>query len=254
MTGVRWTIAGVLLLGLQSLATRRRPQFPTAAALAQISLTALLLLVLGNGLLCIAELRVESGTSALLIATTPIWMLLIDALRARRAPPALALAGVALGSTGVAILVGKGAGNADAFSSAIIVAASVAWAAGSIYARGRDHGPSTASFEMIAGGLLCIVAGLLLGEAAQVRLDAITAPSLWGMLWLITGGAMAGYSAYAYAIRRLPTATVATYAYVTPIVAVTLGAFVLHEPVTWNVVAGGAAVVASVVLILLGRV
>ena len=72
------------------------------------------------------------------------------------------------------------------------------------------------------------------------------------MVWLITAGAMLGYSAYAYAVRTLPTATVATYGYVNPVVAVILGASLLHEPVTWNIVAGGAAVIASVVLILLG--
>jgi len=72
------------------------------------------------------------------------------------------------------------------------------------------------------------------------------------MLWLIVGGAMIGYTAYAYAVRTLPTATVATYGYVNPIVAVILGAIVLHEPVTWRVLAGGAAVLLSVILILLG--
>jgi len=70
------------------------------------------------------------------------------------------------------------------------------------------------------------------------------------MLWLITAGAMVGYSAYAYIVRTLPVATVATYGYVNPVVAVMLGALILHEPVTWNVVAGGAAVIASVLLIL----
>lgn len=98
-----------------------------------------------------------------------------------------------------------------------------------------------------------LVVGLLLGEASHLRIAAISVPSLWGMAWLITAGAMLGYSAYAYAVRTLPTTTVSTYGYVNPVVAVILGATILHEPVTWNIVAGGAAVVASVVLILLAR-
>jgi drug/metabolite transporter (DMT)-like permease len=73
------------------------------------------------------------------------------------------------------------------------------------------------------------------------------------MLWLIVGGAMIGYSAFAYAVRTLPTPTVATYGYVNPVVAVILGAIVLREPVTWRLLAGGAAVICSVVLILLGN-
>jgi drug/metabolite transporter (DMT)-like permease len=94
--------------------------------------------------------------------------------------------------------------------------------------------------------------GLLGGEASHLRLHDISAASLWGMAWLISGGAMLGYSAYAYAVRTLPMATVATYGYVNPVVAVILGALILREPVTWNILAGGAAVIASVVLILVG--
>ena len=86
-----------------------------------------------------------------------------------------------------------------------------------------------------------------------MHVSAIAPESLWGMLWLIVGGAMIGYSAFAYALRTLPTATVATYGYVNPVVAVILGAIVLHEPVTWRLLAGGAAVIVSVALILLGN-
>lgn len=253
MTGVRWLVAGALLFAWQWVTSAKKPALPSRAELRHIVVTAVLLLVLGNGLLCVAETHVESGTSALLVATTPIWLLLIDGLLVAKAPPAMAIGGVVLGSAGIALLVGRGAGNADAFFSSVIIFASISWAAGSIYARGKEHRRLTAAFEMLAGGALCIVVGLATGEASQLRIDAVSAASLWGMVWLITGGAMVGYSAYAYALRTLPVATVATYAYVTPVVAVILGALILREPVTWNVVAGGSAVVASVVLILIGN-
>jgi drug/metabolite transporter (DMT)-like permease len=252
MTGVRYFIAGVLLFALQWLAAKKKPPLPRPEQLAQIAVTGLLLLVIGNGFLCVAETRVETGTAALLIATTPIWMLLIDALRTRKAPSAVAIGGIILGSAGIAMLVGRMSGHADVLLAGLIVLASIAWAAGSIYLRGKDTGPFSASFEMIAGGVFCVVVGLFVGESSRLHIHAISAASLWGMVWLITGGAMAGYSAFAYAVRTLPTATVATYAYVNPVVAVVLGALILREPVTWNIVAGGAAVVASVVLILLG--
>ncbi|HZV77027.1 MAG TPA: EamA family transporter [Candidatus Babeliales bacterium] len=252
MTGVRYIVAGALLFGLQWLLSKEKPALPNREDLVHIVVTAVLLLAIGNGLLCIAETRMETGTSALLIATTPIWMLLIDAVRTKTLPTAAELAGVVLGTAGIAVLVGRGAGHANLFFAFLVLLSAISWAVGSIYVRGKRHGPLTPSLEMFAGGVIGTLLGLLSGEAAHLNVRAISAESLWGMLWLITGGAMAGYSAFAYAVRTLPTATVATYAYVNPVVAVILGALVLREPVTWNVAAGGAAVVVSVVVILLG--
>jgi drug/metabolite transporter (DMT)-like permease len=253
MTGIRFATAGSLLFALQWIGSKEKPTLPNRGSIVAIVVTAVLLLVIGNGLLCIAETRVESGTSALLLATTPIWMLLIDALRTRSVPSRAAMAGVVIGSAGIATLVGRGAGNANVLFASIIMIASSAWAAGSVYARDKDHGPMTASLEMFAGGVLCIIVGLLAGEASHFRVRAISPQSIWGMVWLITGGAMLGYSSYAYALRALPVATVATTSYVNPVVAVILGAMVLREPVTWNILAGGVAVVGCVVLILIGN-
>ncbi|HEY1883306.1 MAG TPA: EamA family transporter [Candidatus Cybelea sp.] len=252
MTGVRYAIAGLLLLSWQWLTAKHKPGLPSRRELLRIASTAFLLLVVGNGLLCLSETRVESGTSALLIATTPIWMILLDALRARRLPSLLAVAGLIVGSVGIAVLVGRGAGHANALFAGLILLASLSWALGSVFVGREHHHPFTASLEMSIGGALCIVVGLASGEASQLHVAAISAASLWGMLWLITGGALVGYSAYAYVVRVLPTATVATYGYVNPIVAVILGALVLGERVTWNVLLGGVAVVLSVILILLG--
>jgi len=252
MTGVRYMVAGAALFALQWLLSKEKPELPSRKDLLHILVTAVLLLTVGNGLLCIAETKMEVGTSALLIATTPIWMLLVDAVRTRTLPTAAELVGVVLGTAGIAVLVGRVAGHANLFFALLVLLSAISWAVGSIYMRGKRQGPLTASLEMFAGGVLGTIAGLSLGEASHLQVHAISATSLWGMLWLITGGAMAGYSAFAYAVRTLPTATVATYAYVNPVVAVILGALLLHERVTWNVAAGGAAVLASVVVILIG--
>ncbi len=252
MTGCRYVIAGSLLFALQWLFTKEKPAMPTRDQLTRIAITAVLLLVVGNGLLCVVETRQESGTSALLIAGTPIWMVLLDSLRARRMPGAVAIAGTIVGTAGIVALVGKSTSHAGALLSALLLLASLSWAVGSIYAGDGKHHPFTAALEMTIGGLSSLLVGLSLGEAGHFSLATVTAQSLWGMLWLITAGAMLGYSAYAYAVRTLPTLTVATYAYVNPIVAVILGVLILREPVTWHIVAGGSAIVASVVLILLG--
>ncbi len=253
MTGFRYIVAGCLLFALQWCFTKARPSLPDRRELVQITIVAVLLLCVGNGLLCLAETRVQSGTSALLLASTPIFMVMLDALRSRRTPSAMAMCGIALGTAGIAALVGRGAGNADPWSAGIVLAGAFSWALGSVYAGGRRLGPFTASLEMIVGGILCSIVAVALGETSHLHVRSITTQSLWGLLWLITGGAMLGYSAFAYAVRMLPTATVATYGYVNPVVAVILGALVLGEPLTWNVLVGGAAVIVSVVLILLGN-
>jgi drug/metabolite transporter (DMT)-like permease len=253
MTGVRYLIAGVLLFALQWAFSKAKPTLPTRSEFFQISIIAVALLTIGNGLLCIAEQHVESGTAALLIASSPIFMVLLDALRARKAPSVTAMAGIVVGTIGIVALVGKSPVRGDVVMAGLILLSSFAWAAGSVYARGTTHHPLTASLEMIVGGALSVLVGFALGEASQVHIGGIARESLWGMLWLIVGGAMIGYSAFAYAVRTLPTATVATYGYVNPVVAVILGAIVLREPVTWRLLAGGASVIASVVLILLGN-
>lgn len=255
MTGARFVVAGGSLLALQWLFAREKPKMPTRVQLGHIALVALLLPAVGNGLLCLGETRIESGTAALLIASSPMFMVVLDAIRTRRAPSATAAVGIAVGVVGVAALFGRSPAHVDRLMAALILFSSFSWAAGSVYARSLpEHHPWAASLEMLIGGLISLLAGLAIGEAATLHLGEIAAASLWGMLWLIVGGAMAGYSAFAYAVRTLPTQTVATYGYVNPVVAVILGTLILHEPVTWRIVAGGAAVIVSVVLILLAPV
>jgi drug/metabolite transporter (DMT)-like permease len=253
MTGTRYVIAGGLLLGAQRLFSNEKPSLPSRAELRRIAVIAILLLPIGNGLLCVGETRVETGTAALLIATSPMFMVVLDAIAARTVPTAIAITGVIVGTAGIVALVGKSPAHADALMASLILISSLAWALGSVYARGRSaHHPLTASLEMLIGGAVSVIVGLAIGEATQVRIATIAPVSLWGMLWLIVAGAMIGYTAFAYAVRTLPTATVATYGYVNPVVAVILGALILHEPVTGRLLAGGMAVIASVVLILIG--
>lgn len=252
MTGCRYLVAGLLLFGLQWVFLKEKPGWPNASQFLRIGIIGVLLLAVGNGSLCLAETRVESGTAALLIASSPIFMVLVDAIRSRKAPSALAVTGIVIGSIGIGFLVGKSSLHADLFMAALILFSSFVWAATSVYARDTPHHALTAPLEMTIGGAFSILAGLALGETSRLHVAAITSESLWGMLWLVVGGAMIGYSAFAYVVRTLPTTTVATYGYVNPVVAVILGALVLGEPVTWRILGGGAAVVASVALILLG--
>jgi len=255
MIGVRYMIAGILLFALmRALAPRdRKPPLPSPKQVAHIAITGVLLLTIGNGLLSVSETRVDTSIAALLTASTPIWMLLLEALRVRKPISTASIAGLIVGTLGIGLLVGAPSGQADLFYTMLLLLSAFSWALGSVYARATEHHPLAAPIEMFIGGALAAIVGLCLGEASHLDLARISLQSWLGMLWLITGGAMAGYTAFAFAVRTLPAATVATYCYVNPVVAVLLGVTFLHEPLTWSVAAGGAAVIASVVVILVGN-
>lgn len=255
MIGTRYVIAGAILLGLQWLLAPRhkKPPLPTLRQLFHIAVVGVLLLTIGNGLLAVSETRVDTSIAALLVASTSIWMLLLEAIRVRKPIGGASIAGLVLGTLGIALLVGKPSGGSDVFYLLLLLLSAFSWALGSIYARGTEHHPLTAPIEMFTGGLLAAIIGLCVGEGSHLNLAAVSLQSWLGMLWLIIGGALAGYTAFAYVLRTLPAATVSTFNYVNPVVAVLLGVTFLHEPMTWHVAAGGVAVIASVVVILLGN-
>ena len=253
MAGTRYVIAGAILsLGLliwkRDLLARLTPASWKAIAIMGFSL-----LVVGNGMLCYIETAMPSGIASIVVATVPIWMLVIDAVLSRSAIRPINWAGLILGTLGVAALAGLGNGRAQLLPTLLLIVGAASWAAGSVYARrhGADRSnPIVPALEMFVGGWMLLVAGAIAGEFAHVNLAAIAPQSVAGFWWLVTGGAIIGYTAYGYAVRRLPTSVTATYAYVNPIVAVALGAWLLHEPLTLNELVGGAAVVLAVVAIL----
>jgi drug/metabolite transporter (DMT)-like permease len=254
MSGSRYTVAGALLFAIVWFAQGRPRVKISAGELRSIIVAAVSLLVIGNGLLCFSEVRLESGTATLLVATVPMWMILIDALL-ERALRILPLIAIVLGTLGIAVLVGKpSAGHSSFTAIALVLAGSLSWAIGSVYARrhSTQHlNPLLPALEMLIAGLLMLCIGASLGEPAHLHVKALPLSSIFGWTWLVVAGAMIAYSAFGYAVRTLPTTIVATYAYVNPIVAVVLGALLLKEPLTWNVIAGGCAIVASVAVIVL---
>jgi drug/metabolite transporter (DMT)-like permease len=116
----------------------------------------------------------------------------------------------------------------------------------------RTH-PLFPALEMIAGGLMLSVAGAAFGELRALHFASISGASIAGYVWLVIMGSMVAYTAYGYAVRTLPTSVVSTYAYVNPIVAVVLGAVILQERITQNILIGGATIVIAVVIILMSN-
>jgi drug/metabolite transporter (DMT)-like permease len=253
MAGVRYLIAGSLLTGAMLLWKRDLLSQLRAPQWLSLAMTAFLLLGIGNGLLCYSEMTVHSGVAAIVVATVPIWMVVIAAVLSRSGITLGAGIGLALGTIGIATLAGVPGGGVPLVPTLLMLFGSFSWALGSVYARRHAElraNPIIPALEMFVGGIILVVMGLVTGEAAHLDLHAVTAASIGGFLWLVGPGALVGYTAYNYAVRKLPTHIVATYGYVNPVVAVSLGAWLLHEPLTLNVILGGAAIVLAVVAIL----
>jgi drug/metabolite transporter (DMT)-like permease len=255
MAALRWIAAGSILIGVLKIGGRTLPRPRAWPALA---LLGVLLLGFGNGAVVWAEQTVPSGLTAVLVATVPFWMVGIDALtRDGEALSLRRLAGLAVGFAGVSVLVWPEmrAGTAASYLAGVVSTqvACVGWAAGSSYARhrGRTHARdedvlATAAFEMLFGGLALLAAAFVLGEPERLAFTPRTAGALGYLVFI---GAIAGFTAYAYALKHLPVATVSLYAYINPVIAVLLGTVILKEPFGARTLAGAGVVLAGVALV-----
>jgi drug/metabolite transporter (DMT)-like permease len=247
--GARFLLAGTLLMGTV-LALRGRAAFRvTRTQCATAALCGLFLLVGGNGLVAVAEQDVDSGLAALLIAGTPLWVVLLRALLRDR-PSVGTMAGLLLGMTGVAVLLLPGIqGAADLGPLLLVCLSSVLWSCGTVLATRRPMPADpfvTTVLQMAAGGAGLVVIGSLGGEWGRLDL-AGTHPSSWvAFAYLVLVGSVVGYSAYVWLLARAPLSLATTYAYVNPAVAVALGALFRSEPLTANVLVGGAIIIAAV--------
>lgn len=255
MGGLRFLIAGILLTTLLAL---RGEQLPPPSAWPSLAVLGFFMVGFGNGGVVWAEQTVPSGLTAVVVATSPFWMVGIDAL----VPPRVALtrrrvSGLVVGFSGIVMLVwpeirvGGGRGFLVGVVSAQLACAG--WAIGSAYSRRRGHGSAkdenvlmTAAFEMLFGGLCLLIAALLTHEASRLTFNVRTAGAL---AYLILFGALGGFTAYAYALKHLPVATVSLYAYINPVIAVVLGTLILKEPFSARMAVAAAVVLSGVVLV-----
>jgi drug/metabolite transporter (DMT)-like permease len=259
MAGVRFVVAGSFLYGWARWRGAGKPQLVHWRSAAIVGA---LLLLGGNGAVTWAEQFIPSGIAALLIAVVPCWMVLIDWVRPGGPPPTAQIAaGLVLGLVGVGLLIGPeslmGGDRINVTGAAVVLGGSMSWAAGSILSR-HVQVPSrpllATGIQMLCGGALLILAGLLSGEAAKIDASAISAKSVLALIYLILIGAIVGYSAYIWLLRVSTPARASTYAYVNPVVAVLLGWLFAGETVSPRVIAAAAVIVAGVALITLSRV
>lgn len=254
MAGVRFLVAGLLLLAWVRI--RRAPR-PAPGEWRRAWITGGLLLLGGNGAVVWAEQWIPSGLVALLVASVPLWMVLVDWGWGRGArPTAGLLAGMAWGLVGVGLLVagqGMGPRGAQGLVAAIaVLLGSVSWAVGSIVSRYAPPATSpqgATARQMVAGGVLLLGAGLLAGEAGRLDPSGVSARSLVALGYLVVFGSLVAFSAYVWLLRASTPARVSTYAYVNPAVALFLGWALAGEPLGPRTLVASAIVLSAVMII-----
>lgn len=248
MAGMRFIVAGGLMyaaLRLRGVPAPTRNQWRTLLAMG------VLLLGLGNGMVCIAEQSVSSGLAAVAVASAPIWIALFAAIRGDR-PSRVEWAGLAVGFAGVLWLNAGSSLTATPTGLIALLIAPLAWAVGSVWSRGRDL-PSpfmAAAAQMLAGGLIILAVGLLIGE----RFAEL--PTLKGTLsvaYLASFGSIIGFTAYVWLLHNVRPTLAGSYAYVNPAIAVLLGAWLASERFHVNDLGAMAVILVAVVAITLGR-
>jgi drug/metabolite transporter (DMT)-like permease len=169
----------------------------------------------------------------------------------------VAIAGLVVGFGGVALLVADSSGGREQLGgAAVTLLASIAWAAGSLYSRSAPlpRRPLVVSaMEMLAGGVLLGLGGLVLGEANEIHPATISGQSVLAFVYIVLIGSLVGFSAYSWLLGQAPLSLVGTYAYVNPVVAVLLGVTLLGEPLGWRLFVAGGAIVLAVGLIVGAR-
>jgi len=257
MAGTRFLAAGgalYLWARLHGAAAPSASQWRTAFVIGG------LMLVGGNGGVVWAQKVVPSGLTALLIATEPLWVVLLDWARPRGTRPTVVEGlGLLLGFAGAAMLIGPGENGGPRINpagAAVLAFATLSWATGSIYSRTAPLPESPllrAGMNLVGGGVGLLVAATVAGDWQALRLDAISARSAWSFLYLVVFGSVVAFTAYLWTLRATSLATASTYAYVNPLVAVFLGWALAAEQVTPRILVATAIIVVSVVIITMAR-
>jgi drug/metabolite transporter (DMT)-like permease len=253
MMGVRSLLAGALLFGWAFFRDGARPapgQWRPAAAVG------IVLFVGCHGLLAWAEQTVPSGIAALVLATTPVWMTLLDWLAGGERPRWEGAVGLALGIGGLGILVGPGqARGAQAAGLLALVFSAFAWAAGSILSR-RTSRPANVTLasgmQLLCGGAALVVIGVLLGEGPRVDAGVFAPRALLSFAYMIGISSLVGFTAYMWLLRVASPTLVGTYAFVNPVVALVVGGLVAGEALSSRVVLAALVIVAGVASIVMG--
>jgi len=258
MGGTRFLVAGGLLFAW---ARARGAGLPTRMQWRAGAIAGGLMLAGGTGSVMVAEQWVPSGLAALLIASMPLWLVLLDWMVGTGGRPSFrTVLGLALGIGGVLLLLGApgvgGGGPKELFGALLILGGSVSWAVGSLYSRYAPAPPRPmlwVSMQMLTGGLILTILSALHGDLAAIDLAGISPRSWLALAYLVVFGALVAYSAYVWLVSVVSPARVGTYAFVNPVVAILLGGWLADEPLTSRALLAAGIILGGVVLITLER-
>lgn len=252
---LRFLISGAILYIWRRAAGDEKPTLGNWKSTAVVGM---LLLLGGNGLVAYAEKSVPSGIAALIITTSPFWLVLFESLRAGGTKPTwLSILGLLIGFSGVFILIGPaefaGAEHQfDTFGITLLLIAPVLWSLGSIYARGADMPKSTlmsTGMQMLAGSVALFIVSVVTGELNGFSFGQVSIRSWEGLIYLITFGSLVGFVSYGWLLHNAPVSLMSTYAYVNPVVAVFLGWLFAGEALNARIAVASAIIIGSVIFI-----
>lgn len=253
--GIRWVVAGAILIVIQRAIGNKLPAFSEIKHLAVVGIA---LLGIANGLVVIAEQWLPSGLTALLITTLPFWMVGFETLLPKGPKfNAVIFIGLVFGLSGVLLIFGKDFENwinsNYLFGALALMGAVVSWSLGSIYSKYKKldvHPMMGAAVQMLIAGTLQLLLGFILGEHNNFHL---TGNGFYSILYLILFGSIFGYASYIYAIHHLPLSLVSTYAYINPIIALILGWYFLGEDLSINILFAALLIFTGVTLVKKGN-
>src|SRR4051794_8425670 len=256
MLGTRYTVAGFLLFVFCLLKGEKVPSFKTFMT---IGVGGVLMIFLGNGAVTLAEQYLPTGLTAIIVATVPLWMVMLDKRHWNfYFTNKIIIAGFLIGFAGVLMLfAGKGAADFTAdpmklIGFLILIIGSIGWAAGSLYSKYKKVAGSTtmkAAVQMLSAGLFSFVVGLLTNEQKGFTVSHVSLQSIEAISYLIGLGSLVGYMSYIWLLSVLPASRVGTYAYVNPVIAVFLGWLFLNETITVQQVIALLIILTGVILV-----
>ena len=251
MAAIRFLVGGAFFYGWARLRGAARPSLLNWKSAGVVGL---LLLFGGNGGVVWAEQTVPSGLVAILVATVPLWIVILESVRGER-PGKGVLAGIGIGFGGMVLLVGQGvfsAAGSKIFGELIVVGATLSWATGSLYSRKAPLPASSSlstSMQMLVAGVVFIMASFATNEWAGFNHANVSLVSALSVAYLTIFGSLIALTAYIWLLRTTTAARVSTYAYVNPVVAVLLGWAFDAETVTLTTILAAATIILSVVVV-----
>ena len=248
MSGLRFVCAGGLFYLILRMRGAPRPSRAQWFAALRVGT----LLICGNALVVVAEQWVSSGVAAVAIASVPLWSVLFAGLWGRW-PAKGEWIGLTIGLAGVALLQSGGELRASPAGAVVLLLSAMTWSLGSMWSRRLPipEGPMAAATEMLTGGAVLLAAALVRGERMVAIPDA---QALGSFMYLVLAGSIVAYSAYTFLLAKVRPALATSYAYVSPVVAVLLGALVAAEHVSAVAVAALALILAGVAIVATQRV